>query len=319
MQRSHLVVLSLFSCLSAAPLLAQTATTIGGGTCTSGSLNGIYAITISGRSVTGAATPGQLTNVFEALGSATFDGLSKVTFTLTQNNTQASGTTLNWSGNYSVQTNCVGAITITSGGNATFNVVLYAQGADFLMTGNDSTYAYSGSANDQPTGCSTALLAGVYTISAQGYYGLAKGTAGGAGNITGLLQFDGQGNVTVNITLSANGFKSGQTQSTTGISYTGTYSMSSSCLGSATVSNSSSGTVMLSFSVYTATKTYSSNLYVVFASNPVGQLFSGAANAIYGQPTATSELAPVATPASIQPVRERKKKFSEIANRGERA
>jgi len=270
---------------------------------------------IAGRSVTGSAAPAQLTNVFEAIGSATFDGLSKVTFTLTQNNNQAAGTALNWAGNYSVQTNCVGAVTITSGGSVTFNVVLYAQGADFLMTGNDATYAYSASGNNQPTGCSNSLLAGVYSITGQGYYGLAKGTAGGAGNITGLLQFDGQGNVTVNITLSANGLKSGQTQTATGLVFTGTYSMSSTCLGSATVSNSSIGTALLSFSVYGATKTYSANLYVTFASNPVSSVFSGSANAIYGQPATTSELA---APRSVQPVPERVKKFSETAYRRER-
>jgi hypothetical protein len=319
MKRPHAAVLSLLSCLVAAPLLAQT-TTIGGGNCTSGSLNGAYAVMITGRAVTGSATPALLTNIFEAIGSATFDGLSQVTFTLTQNNTQASGTALNWAGNYSVQTNCVGTVTITSGGNATFNVVLYAQGADFLMTGNDATYAYSASGNDQPTGCSNSLLAGVYTITGQGYYGIAKGTAGGAGNITGLLQFDGQGNVTVNITLSANGLKSGQTQIATGLAFTGTYSMSSTCLGSATVSNSSIGTALLSFSVYGATKTYSSNLYVTFASNPVASLFSGTANAIYGQPTTTSSwLAPSLVRANVQPVRERKKKLSETAYRRERA
>jgi hypothetical protein len=281
MQRIPLAISLL---LIAAPLAAQT--TIGGGSCSSATLTGPYAITISGRAVTGSQAAGTLSNVFEAIGSATFDGLSKATFALTADTNQASGTTLNWSGNYSVQANCEATITITSGGNATFNVVLYASGADFLMTGNDSTYAYSAGANNQPTGCSASLLSGVYSVTGTGYYGVASGTAGGAGAVTGLIQFDGQSNVTLNLTVSANGAPGGQTQTLSGITYTGTYTMSSSCVGSATISNAN-GSAVLTFSVYSAAKLFSSSLYFSFASKPAGIMFTGTSNAIYGQPTSS--------------------------------
>lgn len=193
-----------FLCCLASPLLAQT--TIGGGSCNSATLTGPYAVTISGRGISESAA-GTLANVFEGIGSATFDGLSEVTFALTADTNQAVGTSLNWTGTYSVQANCVATVTITSGGNAKFNLVVYASGADFLMTGNDSTYAYSASGNTQPSGCSAALLSGVYSITGTGYYGATSTSAGGAGAITGLIQFDGVSNVTVNLTVSANGFR----------------------------------------------------------------------------------------------------------------
>jgi hypothetical protein len=272
--------LFLFCCFTG-PLLAQT-TTIGGGSCSSATLNGPYAVTVSGR---GVSASGNLTNVFQAIGYATFDGLSKTTLNLTADTNQAAGTSLTWSGNYSVQANCVATLTIKSGGSATFNLVIYASGADFLMTGSDSTYAYSGGGNVQPPTCSASLLSGVYTITAQGYYGATSSSAGGGGAASGLIQFDGQSNVTLNLTLSANGLTGGQTQTLTGVTYTGTYTMSSNCIGSATVSNSN-GTAMMSFSVFGFAKNFSSAFYATFTSKP-GVIFSGTSNATYGQPTSS--------------------------------
>ena len=107
------------SCLLAAPLLAQT--TIGGGTCTSASLTGIYAVSITARQVTASGT---FTGVFQANGAANFDGLSQVTISLVANTGQAIATPLTWSGTYSVQANCAGVININTGGSATLNVAI---------------------------------------------------------------------------------------------------------------------------------------------------------------------------------------------------
>ena len=274
--------LSLFCCF-ASPLFAQT-TTIGGGTCSSATLNGTYALMVAGRGVTGTSAAATLTNVLDAVGSVTFDGLSKATFSLTANTNQAIGTPLNWGGNYSVQANCQATVTITSGGSATFNLVIYAGGSDFLMTGSDSTYAYSASGNTQPASCSASLLSGVYSITAQGYYSPTSTTVGGAGATTGVLQFDGVSNFTANVTFSANGILNGQTGTVPPKVYTGTYTMSSNCVGMATGS-SGSNTGTLVFSVYGATKTAISAMYVSFAAAPA--LLTGTANAIYGQPTTT--------------------------------
>ena len=118
----------------AVPLLAQN-TSIGGGTCNSSTLNGTYAISLTGRQVTSA---GAFTNVFQANGSATFDGQSSVKISLAADTLQAPGTQLSWSGTYSVQANCEGQLTINSGANVTFNMVIYsigtAAGTSFLLT-----------------------------------------------------------------------------------------------------------------------------------------------------------------------------------------
>ena len=91
MKRARINVLFFLPCLLAAPMLAQT--TIGGGSCTSATANGTYAVTITGRQVT---TSGNFTNVFQSNGSAAFDGLSKVTIALTQDTGSVAGTPAAW-------------------------------------------------------------------------------------------------------------------------------------------------------------------------------------------------------------------------------
>jgi hypothetical protein len=263
---------TVLSCLLAAPLLAQT--TIGGGSCSSATVNGAYAVSITGRQVTSA---GNFNNVFQANGAATFDGLSKVTVTLTADTGPAVGSPLTWSGTYSIQANCAGAITITSGGSATFNLILYSGGSDFLITGNDPTYAYSGSGVAQPTGCSASLLTGVYNATTTGY-SLSAGSVSGAAAAAALLQFDGIGSVTVNLTMPGTATVS---------ALTGSYSISSNCLGSAHLTDSKGGAYAMSISVYSATKTYSSNFYVSLGQS-AKLIISGSAHAVYGQPAASA-------------------------------
>jgi hypothetical protein len=277
MKRPVHAVLFALSCLVAGPLVAQTQ--IGGGTCSSASFSAAtpYAFALTGRQV---SSSGNFANVFQANGSATFDGLSKVTMTMTTATTTAVATPLTWSGTYSVQANCVGVINITSGGSATLNLVLYASGVDFLLTGSDSIYAYTGNGNTQPTGCSASLLSGVYSFTATGFT-LSGGSVNGVGNATGLLQFDGQGNITVNVMESQTG------KAATQLILTGSYSMSANCLGSATVADSSkTNSYVMGLSVYTATTLYSSDVFATLSQN--GKLLmSGSSHAIYGQPAAT--------------------------------
>ena len=146
----------------------------------------------------------RITELYASLNkiSATFDGLSTVTITLSQDTIQAVATPVTWSGTYSVQADCVAVVNITSSGGPTFNVMLYNQGKNFLLTGSDATYTYSGSGNAQPAAatCSTSTLNGVYTFNAAGFT-LASNAVSGVGNGAGLLQFDGQGNVTLNLTV----------------------------------------------------------------------------------------------------------------------
>jgi hypothetical protein len=308
MKQSHPTLLFLFACLLAAPLIVAQPT-IGGGSCSSSTISGIYAVSLTGRGVTAgtglattaaqgvrpAAAPavvaGNITSVFEAIGSATFDGQSKVTFALTQDNNLSTSTPLSWSGTYSVQANCAGTVTITSGGSATLNLVLYNTGAAFSLTGKDPIYTYAGNGNTQATGCATSTLSGVYAVTAtQGFYALANGTAGGSGSASGLMQFDGLGNLTTNATISANALAAGVTGTQPGFTLTGTYSLGSNCVGSAKISSPTYGTFDLNFSVYTATATYSSQMYISLASNPPAAMISGNAFSVYGQPSTTASL-----------------------------
>ena len=280
MQRSTALLFAL-SCLIATPLLAQTTSTtsIGGGTCNSSSLNGTYAITLTGRQVTSA---GAFTNVFQANGSASFDGLSTVAISLTADTLQALATSLPWSGTYSIQSNCEGQLTVNTGGSVTFNLVLFsvgsAGGTSFLLTGNDATYTYSGSGNAQPASCSVGMLSGVYTFNATGFTLGSTGVSGAADG-AGLLQFDGQGNVTINLTPVLIGPPS------SALAATGTYSISN-CLWSGTLTDTKHSYSM-SLSISSANKTASTTAFVTF-SRSGNFMLSGTAHAAYGQPTSST-------------------------------
>lgn len=280
MKSQRIAVRFSFFCLWGASLLAQTS--IGGGTCSSASVNGIYAVSITGRQVNSS---GAFTSVFQAGGTATFDGLSKVTIALTADTNQAVATQLTWSGTYSMQANCVGVVNITTGGSATFTIELYSvlggTAPNFVLVGNDATYSYTGNGNTQPAaGCAAAPLSGVYTFNATGF--VLNGTSvGGVQDGAGLLQFDGQGHLTVNVTLYVTG------AATTTLTLTGSYSLASNCLGSATLTDSSSNSYVMSLSVNSATKLFSSNVLVALARSSKF-IMVGNAHAIYNQPTATA-------------------------------
>ena len=264
-------------CPLAAPLLAQPE--IGGNTCSSSTVSGAYAFTLTGRQVTAA---GNISSAFQANGSATFDGLSKVTITMTADTLQSVGTPTTWSGTYTMQSNCAGTVTITSGGSAVLNLVSYNQGVDFLVTGNDAIYNYTGSGNTQPSSCSAATLSGVYTLTGTGYS--LSGTAVNASEDgTGLLQFDGVGSVTANFNTSLVG------KAPTVLTLTGSYSISSNCLGSANLTDSTkTNNYVMSISISNSTAANGA-FFAALAQN--GKLLiNGSGDAVYGQPTTTAAL-----------------------------
>src|ERR1017187_4647849 len=152
-------------CLPAVPALAQT--TIGGGSCASSTLSGTYELLLNGRQVTAM---GAVSKVFQGVGTAAFDGLSKVTLTMTANSvgsSQSFGTPMVYSGTYSLQSNCMGSISITNGDTATFTVAAYSEGKAFAVSGSDTTYAYNGSGNLQPAAC-PGTISGVHAFNATG-------------------------------------------------------------------------------------------------------------------------------------------------------
>ncbi len=276
MRLSSTAIQFLFAALLAGSLTAQTQ--IGGGTCTSSSLKGRYALSISGRQVN---EPGVFAGVLQANGLATFDGLSAVTITIAANTNQAVGTTLNWSGTYSVEADCAAALTITSGGSAKLNAMLYNQGKDFLLTGNDATYSYSGNGVAQPlaqpVGCSAATLNGVYTFSGSGF-ALNTNSVSGVENGAGLLQFDGLGHLTVNVSSTTRG------AATSAYTLTGSYTISSNCTGSAALTDSNGNSLAMSFSIYNLTAT-NTNFFLTLARAGNFLMMGGGHNA-YAEPAA---------------------------------
>jgi len=258
-------------CLLAPTALAQT--TVGGGTCSSMSLNAVYAVSITARQITAS---GAYTGVFQSNGSATFDGESAVTITLTANTGQTVGKPITWSGAYSVQANCAGVINITSG--PTLNVAVYNQGVDFLLSGSDSSYTYAGAGITQPaTACTAGSFSGVYAFSGTGF-ALTGGAVSGAENSAGLLQFDGVSAITANLTL----VPGGAAAST--LTLTGSYSISSSsnCLGSATLSDTAGNSYSMLISIYNNTPANGGAYVDVTLGSKF--LISGTAHATYGQP-----------------------------------
>lgn len=306
MKQSRISVVCLFAALLGAPIFAQT--TIGEGTCSSATLSGNYAISLAGRAVTfpnsvatGLVEPsrlpsnptlqtgpvaGDISNLLDAVGTANFDGLSKVTFTMAQDTNISTNTPLSWSGTYSVQSNCMGAVNITTGDSATFNLAITLGGTSFTITGKDTTFAFEGNGNTQATGCAVSTLNGVYAFaSSQGFYSLDTTGAGGAGTLSGLLQFDGKGNVSGIASLSANGLTAGVTGTLAGITATGTYTMNSACNYTANITNPLAGALVMNLSVYSANSTTSTGMYASIASNPSQALGLGNAYWIYATPS----------------------------------
>jgi uncharacterized protein (TIGR03437 family) len=225
---------------------------IGGAICSSISLNGNYSINLSGRDVGSTVS---FVSALQGIGTATFDGQSKVTFSLTNNTNHAAGTTQTYSGTYSLQANCSGILTLTTGDTASFALESYNQGKDFLITGSDGTYSYTGSGSVLPSTCNAGLLTGVYAFNGTGF-ALSSGSITGVNNVSGVLQFDGTSAVSATWYVAANG-------STTTTTASGQYSVTQGCGATATVSDSSGNSYSL---VFTITSTTGANFSVSAAS-----------------------------------------------------
>jgi hypothetical protein len=174
-----------------------------------------------------------------------------------------------------VQANCAGAIEIATGGSATLNVTVYNQGANFLLGGSDASYTYSGNGNAQPATCSASNFSGVYTFNGTGF-SLTGTSVTGAQNGAGLLQFDGVSQITANIAMSVAG------AAPNALTLTGSYTISSNCLGSATLTDASANSYSMTFSVYNNTLANAAAYVGLTQSSRF--LVTGTAHAAYGQP-----------------------------------
>jgi uncharacterized protein (TIGR03437 family) len=227
-------VISLCS-LPATPAMAQ----IGGGSCSASNLNGTYSLTLSGRGISAA---GSFTGSLQAEGTATFDGQSNVTLSGTSNSNLASGKPFTYSGTYTLPSNCSGTVTLAQGSTATFALIVYNSGGSFTMTGFDANYVYSASGDNTIPACGTATLSGPYSYDTTGF--TLSGTAqNGVADEAGVLQFDGQGNVTAAYTVTSSG------ASPAALTAKGTYSVTAACMGSATLTDSAGRSNSLNFVV----------------------------------------------------------------------
>jgi len=238
----HGAILTFLACLPAVPLAAQTQ--IGGGTCSSASLSGIYSLTLSGRDVSSSAT---FSKVSQGIGTATFDGQSKVTFSLTTNTNATAGVPQTLSGTYSLQANCLGLLNLATGDTASFTLAafnnpLQAIANNFLITGQDGVYSFTGSGNLVPASCTASLLSGTYAFNAT-EFPLTAGSISGVGNISGLLTFDGTSAVTTTWYVS-------QTTTTTDTT-SGQYSVASGCTAAARVTDPAGTAWTLVFTITT--------------------------------------------------------------------
>ncbi len=267
MKTAQLAILVSIAILAATPIWAQTV--IGGGGCSAANLNGTYSLILNGRAISSA---GSFAGSYQAVGTATFDGTSAVTFAGTVNTNLASGKPFSYSGTYAIPSSCSGTVTLTMGSTASFTLVEWGAGRQFNIIGADATYVYSGSGNNFQPACATPTISGEYTYNASGF--TLSGTAqNGAADETGVFQFDGQGGVKASYNITSSG------TAAAAVTSSGTYSVSSNCLASATLTDSTGKTNSLNFAI---TGTYGAALDLLEANSQFVR--TGTAHSAFANP-----------------------------------
>jgi uncharacterized protein (TIGR03437 family) len=117
----------------------------------------------------------------------------------------------------------------------------------FAVIGSDANYAYNGSGNALPATCPTTLT-GVHEFNATGS-ALSGASVTSVLDVAGVLQYDGQGNVTANWTQVSN-------LATSTITATGTYSVNSTCGASATLTDTANNKYAVSLSIYSTSPAF---------------------------------------------------------------
>jgi uncharacterized protein (TIGR03437 family) len=265
--------------------------------CATSMLSGTYYMTLSGR----YAPSGGATRILASNGAATFDGAGNVTFNLTANTvngSQAFGTPLTYSGTYTVQSTCLGAINITTGDTATFTVVAYnfntatMQAKSFQLVGTDATYAYNGGGSVQPAACAVSTVSGGWAFSGTGN-SLSGPANTGIADLEGILQFDGQGNVT-------GAWQQVSNTASTSLSAKGTYTVTEACLGAISLTDSSNNTYAGTISVF-GMDTYGYPNDFQFVMTTPQLIFTGTGRAPFVNPgealTSNANFLPGTTPA----------------------
>ncbi len=262
------ILFLLLPCVLAAPVAGQ----IAGGSCSTSSLTGSYPLVLSGRNISDA---GNFAGSFQGLGTATFDGAGAVTLAGTANTNLALGKQFNFTGTYTLPSNCNGTMSVTGTSSVTFSLLVWNGGKTLAIIGSDPNYVYSGSANSaQPVACANSTLSGEFLYSANGFT-IAGTSQNGAADESGILQFDGQGNVTATYTItSGSGAQPQQLKSS------GTYAFSSGCQALATLTDGKGVANTLNIAM---TGPYGQNFDLLEANS--GFVRSGAGHAVVLNPT----------------------------------
>ncbi len=258
--KSFRAILACLPGLLAVPLVAQPQIgQIGGSNCSTATLNGPYSATLTGRILSSTVA---FTSTTEGVGSVTFDGQSKVTFNLTTNTNKTFGTAQTLTGTYTLQANCVGVVTITSGDTATLTLSAYNQGKDYLVTGQDGVYAFTGSGSILPAMCPTTLTAATYPVNGTGF-GLTASAITSTFNVLGVVQLSGTNTITMNLFQASN-------SGTTNVSSTGTYTLNSNCSATASLTDASGNKYSLVFEF-----TASNGNNFILSSSSAGSMYTG--------------------------------------------
>jgi len=204
---------------------------IGGGTCSTGMVNGTYFYLLDGAIASGQSV------AYAELGKLVADGQGNYSGNSfgSGNGKQASSPL---SGTYTVQPNCMGTITTVNGSEA-FQVVNNGQAMVLAISTSNAFatgVAYRQTAGAKPLQCGNGSLSGAY-----GY--LLTGVAPGGVPYAdaGQLVVDGNGNGSVMSVANVGGAVSQVTGS-------GTYNVASDCSGTATITNQN-GTIDYRFAI----------------------------------------------------------------------
>jgi len=220
-QRSLIFV--IFAALIAAVPFASATT------CSNATLNGVYGVLSSG--LNGSLLPAT------SLVQATFNGAGTVTGSATKS---SDGTILTYatSGTYSVSSNCTGTLSWTNeeGKTETANFVLNSSNKGAFAIQADTSHVQSSVAAAQGTAtCTDKGVKHTYSMELTGT-DLSIGQVAAVGQ----LVLNGKGSISGTVTLSLYG------TIVNDVSVTGTYSISSNCTGTATITPSGESAINLS-------------------------------------------------------------------------
>ena len=249
---------ALLFLLPAVSAIVNAQTLIGSAsTCTNANIAGSYGYTLSGWVFTSTTE-----YPFADAGSLTSDENGNLTGSSTYS---LDGTVQprTLTGKYSVSSDCTGTATLSDNlGNVThLSLVVVGNGQSIQLVQSDSGTVISGNATAQQTNCTAATISGLYGFALNGWLFDSSGNQYPFTDV-GKLSSGGTGSVTLNDTTSTAG--------TIGSRTSGNYSLTSSCTGTATMTDPNLGTANLNIVVVAGG--------IVFVETNAGTTISGSAN-----------------------------------------